>query len=221
MAIILFDFDYTLADASPGILESIRYALTQEGLPLPEKTTILSTIGLSLPETFQHLAPGYSSDVLIRHFKDRADQVMTNSTVLFPDVPQTLKALRQQGHRLGIVSTKYRFRIEAVMERDGLRNDFEVILGGDDVSRHKPDPEGVYRALELMNGNPHTTWLVGDSVVDGKTAEAAGVRFIGVTTGMTAAADLRLYRPVYVFNAISDLLTVEFDELKCIEVSSR
>lgn len=217
MAVILFDFDLTLADASPGIIESIHYALSREGLPLPEKHVILATIGLSLPETFQLLAPGFSSDILIQHFKERADQVMTNSTTLFPDVPHTIKSLRTQGHRLGIVSTKYRFRIEAVLERDGLLNSFELIIGGEDVSRHKPDPEGILLALTRFCATKAETYLVGDSVVDGKTAEAAGVKFVGVVTGVTSKADLELYRSVYVLNSIVDLLSLSLDEPEKIE----
>ena len=82
-------------------------------------------------------------------FVAHADRVMHGLTMIYPWVAETVQALRVTGRRLGIVSSKYRYRIERILAEGGLAPHFEVIVGGEDVSRHKPDPAGLLGALAL------------------------------------------------------------------------
>ncbi len=110
---------------------------------------------------------------------------MVDWTVLLPGVPETVRALRKEGVQTGIVSTKYRSRIEKVLQRERLRDAFEVIIGGDDVDAHKPDPEGLLRAINELAASREKTLYVGDSVTDAQTAERANVSFVAVLSGVT------------------------------------
>jgi len=66
-----------------------------------------------------------------------------------------------------------------------------VIVGGEDVIHFNPHPEGIERALlEFGAATPAESVYVGDSAIDGATAAAAGVPFIGVLSGATSRADL-------------------------------
>jgi HAD superfamily phosphatase len=57
---------------------------------------------------------------------------------------------------------------------------FAPVIGADDVSRAKPDPEGILKIREMA---PHgRVWYVGDSVDDARSAKAAGVPFIGIAS---------------------------------------
>jgi len=58
-----------------------------------------------------------------------------------------------------------------------------VIVGGEDVTRHKPDPEGLQRALASLGIEGDQALYVGDHPVDGQAAAGAGVRFVRVLTG--------------------------------------
>ena len=55
---------------------------------------------------------------------------MVDLTTIFPDAPRAVHELRKAGMKTGIVSTKYRYRIEAILARDGLTDGFDVIVGG-------------------------------------------------------------------------------------------
>jgi len=71
----------------------------------------------------------------VRLFIQRADAVMLDYIVLFDSVRPAVKQLIANGLALGIVSTKYRRRIEAFLKREKLTDVFNVIVGGEDVSR--------------------------------------------------------------------------------------
>jgi len=205
---ILFDFDYTLADSSRGVVECINYALENLGLPLVSAERACRTIGLSLPNTFRTLAGQEHqplSDEFVRLFVKRADQVMADRTFLFEPVPPTIKTLQKNGLKLGIVSTKYRYRIETILNRDGLSGLFDIVIGGEDVTEHKPDPAGLQIALARLGCTPAEVLYVGDSLTDAQTAQRAGICFVAVLSGATPRGAFNGY-PVHKFLAdVSEL----------------
>ena len=205
---VFFDFDYTLADSSAVIVECFNHSLAAMGLPAATPEAVQRTIGLSLRTAFVQLAAYEHSarcDEFVRGYLARADEIMTKGIVFFPEVPQVVAELRVHGLKLGIVSTKYRSRIEAVLERDGLRNYFDVVVGGEDVAAHKPDPEGLLKAVAATGVTPDESVYVGDTVTDAETAAAAGMEFIAVLSGVTKAEAFSTYKSLSVLEKLSDL----------------
>lgn len=183
---VIFDFDYTLADSSRGVIECINFALDELGLPTVSAELARQTIGLSLSETFLKLTGRQdNSDEFARLFIKRADEIMVDMTILFDSSAGIAKLLKRQGVALGIVSTKFRRRIEAILKRENLLNLFDVIIGGEDVLEYKPDPKGLLKALEKLGSTPSSSLYVGDSVTDAETATRAGVPFVAVLSGVT------------------------------------
>ena len=103
-----------------------------------------------------------------------ADQVMTAMTTVYEPAVGVLATMRARGVATAIVSTKYRYRIESILERAGLVGAVDVIVGGEDVTRHKPDPEGLQRALAGLGVESVDALYVGDHPVDGHAAARAG-----------------------------------------------
>lgn len=202
---VLFDFDYTLADSSRGVLECVRYALRSQGLPAPADDAILRTIGMALPETFATLAPGYPSDGLVTAFVSCAESCMAAMTRFYEPVPVMLTELRAMGLSTGIVSTKFRRRILETIAHHGLPLAFDVIIGGEDVSRAKPDPEGLELAIVRLSCMKTDVLYVGDTTIDALTARAAGVQFAGVCTGTTSADELSRHGATFVMENLSEL----------------
>lgn len=205
---VIFDFDYTLADSSAGIVECVNYALRGLSLPTSSEDAIRHTIGMSLPRTLVALTSEGHADragEFQRLFMERADEVIHDATRLFEFVPSLLDSLSRHGITLGIVSTKFRRRIEAVLRRDNLTGRFEVIVGGEDVEALKPDPTGLLRAAARLGGNVDCCLYVGDSVTDGETAQRAGVPFAAVLSGVTERDAFAQYEPVTVLGCAGDL----------------
>jgi phosphoglycolate phosphatase len=108
-------------------------------------------------------------------------------------VPDAVAALKERGMRLGIVSTKYRRRIEKILDRDGLLSSFDTIIGGDDVTRHKLDPQPIHMALASLGVPVDKAVYVGDSLPDAQAAQAAGVRFVAALSGTTELHEFEEY----------------------------
>ncbi len=205
---VIFDFDYTLADSSRGIIDCVQYALDRLGLPPATDTDIRQTIGLSLTETFRRLAdPRHAvhAERFGGHFKYRADRVMVDRTIVYASVPRVARDLNSRGFKLGIVSTKFRYRIRTILERDGVADPFEVIVGGEDVEDHKPDPAGLFLALRKMKCLPSQALYVGDSVVDAETAKRAGVPFVAVLSGVTPEGAFNDHEPRAILHDLGGL----------------
>ncbi len=205
---VVFDFDFTLADSAEPIVECVSYAFRQMGLPKPSPEAVHRTVGSSLEDTLVRLV-GEVHDDQSKEFFDlfvkRADEVMVDMTHLYDAAAPAIGALAKTGMPLGIVSTKYRFRIEAILERDGLRDPFGVIVGGEDVVDPKPDPAGLNMAIETLGGTADTTLYVGDSLVDAETAKRAGVPFAAVLSGPTEANEFNGYEPAAMLNDLTAL----------------
>jgi phosphoglycolate phosphatase len=205
---IIFDFDYTLADSSRGVIECINYALATMGMATVSDNAACRTIGMSLHDTFKVLtsldAPERAAE-FARLFILRADDVMVDSTEVFDYALPVISGLKQQDICIGIVSTKYRSRIEAVLARDGMLDSIDLIIGGEDVAQHKPHPEGLLKALEKLQTPSSSALYVGDSVVDAIVAERAGTRFVAVLSGTTPADAFAEYQPLEVIDKLSDL----------------
>jgi phosphoglycolate phosphatase len=208
---VIFDFDCTLADSSAGAVECVNYALRAMNLPPAANSDIHTMIGVSLPETFRRLtreANQTRSDEFVELFIKRADEVMLNYIVLFDSVRPAVKQLIANGLTLGIVSTKYHRRIEAFLKREKLTDVFNIIVGGEDVTAHKPDPTGLLMALDKLGKPPSQSIYVGDSVVDAETAQRAGVPFVAVLSGVTLKEAFRNYTPLAVIDNLRSLPTL-------------
>ena len=189
---IVFDFDFTLADPTQGTVECVNFALKKLALPQAAPEKIKRTIGLSLEDTLRSLISDPNAmdvESFKKNFVEKADQVMADRTFILDTVPSTTKKLIESGFKLGIVSTKFRYRIEEILRREKLLNRFSAIVGGEDVVEHKPHPEGLTTVISMMEMDSGDILYVGDSTVDAITAERAKVFFAAVLTGTTTKCE--------------------------------
>ena len=89
---------------------------------------------------------------------------------------------------------------------EGLHRELKVVVGADDVTRHKPDPEPVHHALAALGADPSDTVFVGDSHHDVASGKAAGVRTIAVCWGPIGRERLALSEPHCICATTNELL---------------
>jgi len=205
---ILFDFDFTLADATPGIVLCANHALAALGFAEKPTGDIRKTVGMTLENTF-HTLSGSPNSALAEQFSAlfiaKADEVMTENTVLFDDCIPALTALRENGCKLGIVTSKFRYRIVQALEKYGVPQLVDFIIGFEDVQNHKPAPDGLLDTLAHFGVAPREALFVGDSLIDAQTAARAGVDFAAVLTGETAAAEFAALPRVFTAQSLTAL----------------
>ncbi len=188
MRLVLFDFDFTLADPTPWLIPAWVEALAAIGYPPPDTAALTSVIGRTLATQFRQIvaqpASGPTFETFRRAYTSYRDAHAPAQTRFFPDVVPTLEALRASGHTLGIVSTGTPSRLHAILERAGLHDRFErVIAGAADKTT------GILDAMKALNAAPANTTYIGDHPDDATFASRAGVGFIAILRGIHEPAD--------------------------------
>jgi phosphoglycolate phosphatase len=207
--VFLFDFDYTLANSSEGIVMCYQHVLQRHQFNNISEDTIKRTIGKTLEESFQIMTGIEEADVLEGYRKEyvaEADKFMTAHTHLFPETKEVLETLKERGNQVGIISTKYRFRIEEFVNQHFEKGFFDIIIGGEDVTANKPDPQGIFTAVERLGCQKEEVLYIGDSTVDAETAERAGVDFVGVLNGVTPCRKLEAYPHLKIVTDLTGVL---------------
>jgi pyrophosphatase PpaX len=137
--------------------------------------------GPGLEAQMAAFAPGQTAE-LVRVYREH-NEPLHDTLLGFDGVELTLEALRERGHRLGIVTAKRRSTVDLAFARLPLAHLFDVVVGGDETQRHKPDPEPLQLALSRLEADPDEAAYVGDSPYDMQAARAAGLYAVGVTWG--------------------------------------
>ncbi len=209
LRLVIFDVDGTLVDSQAEIMAAMTLAFQAEGLAMPNRTTVLSIVGLSLAEAFRTLCPDADEAQrgrLVEAYKASFLQLRTDNQEmgpLFPGARDAIEALRAQDHTLLAVATgKSRRGLDKVLERHGLTGVFH----SEQVADHhpsKPNPSMILTALNETGVVPHRAVMLGDTTFDMDMARAAGIKKIGVTWGYHAPDTLQPDAMIKDFAALS------------------
>ena len=118
-----------------------------------------------------------------------------------------MQTLQNAGVKVGIVSTKFRYRIEDTFKRQAGSFPVDEIVGGEDVDNAKPAPDGLELMVKRLNVDESDVLYIGDSYIDAETAQNAGVDFAGVTTGSTSKIDFEKFPHIYIGKDLLDIFT--------------
>jgi phosphoglycolate phosphatase len=211
---MLFDLDGTLIDSRADLARSINLMLADLGRPPLKEATVASFVGdgvrvlvyRSLIATDPDGRPPDESlhaKAIALMRKHYADQMLV-TTKLYPHVPDTLEHFR--GKRKAIVTSKEVRFTEVILERLGIAEHFDCIVGGNTLPQRKPDPAPVLEALRHLEGAASEAVMVGDSENDISAGRGAGTMTCAVTYGFRTSKQLSAASP--------DLIIDSFDMLK-------
>jgi pyrophosphatase PpaX len=180
--VVLFDLDGTVIDSGAIILASMRHAANEVlGTEVPDEELMAAVGGPGLEAQMRALAPD-RVDELVSVYRAH-NEPLHDELACCAGMEDVLVRLKDEGHRLGIVTAKRRATVELAFARLPIEHLFETVVGGDETERHKPDPEPLRLALDRLGASPAEAAYVGDAPFDVRAAKAAGVYAIGVTWG--------------------------------------
>lgn len=202
--VVLFDLDGTLIDTNELIIQSFQTVLDERFPGKYSRESILPFLGPTLRETFQSVDE-HQVDELISAYRKWNSENHDAMVKAFPGVVEAVQKLTSEGIRLAIVSTKRNDMVERALQLMNIRNYFEVVVGLDDVTNAKPDPEPVKLALSRLGVEPAEAIMVGDNFHDIISARAAGVDSVAVAWSLKGIDYLKAFEPVYVAHQMEDI----------------
>ena len=184
MVVILFDLEGTLIQTKgedPGATfefrRQTRKKLIELGVP-PDTLKGVDKSTLMRNKALDYVKVNFSRDKT-RMFHDELQKFLQNyeldwarSSKLYSQTIPTLHELRKLGYKMGLVTNTSKKAVELIFSMYPIEEYFEVVVTREDTKRLKPDPEGVFLALERPDEEKF--FLVGDLIYDAQAAEKAG-----------------------------------------------
>ena len=196
-AAVIFDWDDTLLDPFVAREHALGRAFAAGGIEAPTPGEFMRDIqGGQLFEALALLERELGVDHDLADAYRRAYWALEGTIRLYSGVRGVIETLHGDGVKLGIVTQKDRdveldgmpIGIAREMAEVGVAAFFSAAVGFEDVANHKPHPESVHLALDLLSATPHETLFVGDSAADMLAAQAAGCLSCHATWGLPSGA---------------------------------
>lgn len=180
---VIFDLDGTLVDTAMDIRRALNEILERAGRRSLDLPAVKSMVGDGVPKLVERgfLARGALPDArtLAAAQADCAAFYAADpcrDSRPYPGILRLLATLRAKGQRLGVCTNKPKVATDAILEALGLADYFDCVIGGDSLSRIKPDPAPVLAVLDRLGVLPSASLFIGDSRNDLEAARAAGMK---------------------------------------------
>ncbi len=175
--LLVFDLDGTLVDSRQDLAQATnRLILEFGGQPL-DQDAVVHMVGEGVEKLIARAfaaarlaAPARGA---ISRFLELYGSCLLVHTRPYPGVPEALEELSHVVS-LAVLTNKPREFSEAILQGLGLAPFFGQVIGGDGPLPRKPDPRGLRQLIDDFDVEVGETLLVGDSVIDVRTARAAG-----------------------------------------------
>ncbi len=189
---VIFDLDGTLVNSLPDISASMNRALSQNGLPTFEERDYCYKVGNGViklteraigehTEAFQAVLDAYMADYAVN---------CGVNTYAYAGVESMLNALTERGLRVCVFSNKDQADVESVMATYLPSVSFSAQRGRVEGVPLKPDPTGALMIAEQLGVRPGECWYVGDTSMDMRCGNDAGMETVGVLWGFRPREEL-------------------------------
>lgn len=188
-------------DTSGVILATIQGAIHKMGLPPRTEAQCRAVIGRRLEEQGRFLFPeiNISDAEFARAYREIFPSMQSLYPAKpFPGVIECLEDLRHNGCEMAIGSSRRKESILEFLDELGISDWFRLIIGADEVTHGKPNPEPVLKILGTLGWRPQETLVVGDADVDILMGAAAGCPTCAVTYGNGTLASLQAANPTHI-----------------------
>ena len=197
---VLFDLDGTLLDTVPDLHAAVCAMLADLGRPALPEEAVRSYVGRGIANLVKRVladsldaaeddspAPAEALASFCRHYARENGR----RTQLFPGAREGLEAIRAKGLPMAVITNKAEAFTRPLLEMTGLAEFFSVVVSGDNLPRHKPDPMSLVWTCGRLGVSPTDALFIGDSVNDFLAARAACCRVFLLPYGYNEGRDVR------------------------------
>lgn len=203
---VLFDLDGTLIDTIELLLSSVRFAFEGWPGPTPTEEAWLRGVGTPLVTQLGEYA-GTEDEVahLLERYRAYQHEHHDRLTRCYDHVPDVVRQLSERGYPLAVVTSKASAIARRSLAFVGLEPYFDTVVGFDDTTRHKPNPEPVAVALQRLGALADRAVFVGDSPHDILAGRAAGVLTVAALWGPFDRETLLAAGPNHLIGCLPEL----------------
>lgn len=179
---IVFDMDGVLFDTERLYMEAWSKVAEKKNLGDMTEAT-LGCVGLSGRDTKKYFLKNFGEDFPFDSFmedsaKEAKEMIARDGLPIKSGVKELLEYLKAERYQIGLASSTREARIVEHLEEAGIREYFQVVVGGDMVDKGKPAPDIYLLACEKLGVNPTETYAIEDSTNGIRSANAAGMKTI-------------------------------------------
>lgn len=205
---VLFDLDGTLLNTLDDLTDAVNHVLGNHGYPLRTREQVRSALGNGARDLLiKSLPEGTDEETVALLLKEYQPWYLEHSqvkTAPYKGIAELLKELQKRGIKTAVVSNKSDLQVRPLSEK--FFPEIPVAIGERNGMMKKPHTDMVNEALRLLNASPDGAALMGDSEVDGKTAQNAGIPFLAAGWGFRDREILEAFAPVLFLEKPEDLL---------------
>lgn len=209
--VILFDLDGTLTDSSPGIINSIVYALKKYDIAVENTETLRKFLGPPLHESFKEFY-GFDEDKSMEAVSFYREYFSTKGLLenrVYDGVPKLLKELRDNGEKIILATSKPQPFTDRIMKHFDLVKHFEFIAGSNMDGTRSKKADVIEYALQQCNVvDKSKVVMVGDRKHDIIGAKTVGIDSIGVEYGYGDYEELNSAGATYIAKTVDDLKNI-------------
>lgn len=183
---VLFDLDGTLLHSGLTFHKIVNQLKENEGEPLVDFEPVREFSSRGATLILKNCFPDRDEndiDRLKSQFLDIYHDVFTNDLVLYDGAKELIEFLGSNEIPWGIVTNKPEQYTLPIINKLGWDKMTNAVICPDYLKQAKPSPEGIYKALEILDGCPESSFYVGDHERDIHTGINAGLKTIGCTYG--------------------------------------
>ena len=206
---LLFDFDGTLFDTGPGVINCVKYALERLGIHETNNFKLRKFMGPPLYDMFRELygfddAHGHEA---VRLYRERYQPTGIWECTPYPGMVELLKKLRDSGFLLAVATGKPTPSALLILEHYEMDSLFDFVCGSEFDGTRSKKSEVVSAVLNRfrMTDHPEQALMIGDRKYDVIGAKTLGVDCLGVRYGYGEPGELESAGAIAIVDSISDL----------------
>lgn len=199
---VIFDVDGTLLDTERIYMQAWKEAAAELGYEITDEL-LRKTRAINVKDAArifeEEIGNGFSYDtVRVVRVRIAEEIIQRESPILKPGVLELLNWLEENRIRLSVASSTNVKGTHAHLAESGIDHRFEVVVGGDMVTRGKPNPDIFLKAADMLGLAPEACIVVEDSPAGVRAAYAAGMKAVlvpdqaAITDEIVAMADVVL-----------------------------
>lgn len=183
---VIFDLDGTLLYTLEDLTDSVNHIMRQFGYKERTLEEIRSFVGNGIGNLIKKTLPQNitkeQSEIVLKKFSEYYTLNCQNKTRPYDGIMELLDTLKKEGYKLAIVSNK-NHKAAKELSKIYFKNYIDETIGDGEGYGRKPEPEGVFKAIEVLGSTVESSVYVGDSEVDIETGKNASIKTIIVTWG--------------------------------------